>query len=150
MTSTTIRKSISKIAKEMRIALEKASKLSSSLVMTFPNGCCGTASDFLSKYLEQNGIRTTYVAGMKTNRITHAWLEYDDLIIDITADQFPEIDEKVLVSRNRHWYEQYERISRSEAYDFLDVNSLDRQDRIDFYNRIVQLGYLASSAMFLS
>jgi len=60
----------------------------------FPLGCCGDASDLLSQYLLDNGIRTYYVCGTYSNGSfesvrSHAWLLTDDqIIIDISGDQF--------------------------------------------------------------
>lgn len=135
-----------KLAVEFRIVFQEAALPESSLGGIFPQGLCGTACDMLSKYLEQNGISTAYVFGENSNCITHAWLEYEDLIIDITADQFSEIDEKVVVTRNRCWYEQFNIESRTEKYDFLGVNSIDVHERKTLYNQIVQSGILPFAA----
>ena len=77
---------------------------------------------------------------------THAWLECANLIIDITADQFPGIKEKILVTRENSWYEQFEKNSQIEKYDFLNIKSADEKKRIDLYNNIVRSGVLVYSA----
>lgn len=146
MVSVILEKNIYKLVVAFRIALQEAALSDSSLGGTFPQGWCGTACDMLSKYLEQNGISTAYVFGENSNCITHAWLEYEDLIIDITADQFSEIDEKVVVTRNRCWYEQFNIKSRTEKYDFLGVNSIDVHARKTLYNQTVQSGNLPFAA----
>ena len=37
-----------------------------------------------------------YVSGM-SGEMSHAWIEYYDYVIDITADQFQEVTEEVLI-----------------------------------------------------
>ena len=38
----------------------------------------------------------------------HSWLQRGNLIIDITADQFEEISEQVIVSTSSRWHENLE------------------------------------------
>lgn len=72
-------------------------------VTSFPKGACGHASELLGRHLrERLSVEPTYVA--KDNdapggswRGSHAWLELDGLVIDITGDQFGW--EPVIVSR---------------------------------------------------
>jgi hypothetical protein len=40
------------------------------------------------------------------DRGTHGWIESDGIIIDITADQFPDITAPALVTRDRTWHDQ--------------------------------------------
>lgn len=60
----------------------------------FPRGCCGDATDLLGHYLLIHGIKAKYVCGNyygedEGNGQSHAWLLLDDdVIIDITGDQF--------------------------------------------------------------
>ena len=60
----------------------------------FPCGCCGDASDLLAEFLLINGIETYYVCGTYRGGSfdemqSHAWIKTeDDMIIDITGDQF--------------------------------------------------------------
>ena len=68
---------------------------------TFPNGVCGDACDMLGQFLQETyGLQSEYVSG-KNGTWTHAWLEIDGLIIDITADQFPG-NEKVVIANHDH------------------------------------------------
>lgn len=63
----------------------------------FPYGACGDTSYVLAAYLHELGFNhLVYVLRefKKSNdNCPHAWLEYKDLIIDMTADQFNEHDE---------------------------------------------------------
>ena len=104
----------------------------------FPRGCCGDTSDLLSKYLMSNGIKAFYVSGTDRGQ-THAWLEYNDYIIDITADQFPDISEKVLVTNNRQWHLRFKN-QKKEYHDIEDIEVMDKShsDRLrGIYNNII-------------
>jgi hypothetical protein len=77
----------------------------------FPRGCCGSVSEVLGRLLhERCAVDPLYVSGMRMGsdgrHITHAWLEVDDIIIDITADQFSR--PPVIVTRNRTWHDIWE------------------------------------------
>jgi hypothetical protein len=49
-----------------------------------------------------------YAAGEREPDLhSHAWLECDGLIADITADQFEDVDEPVIVTRDRSWHAQF-------------------------------------------
>ena len=59
----------------------------------FPLGCCGDTADLLGQYLLERDIQTKRICGMygygdERNPQTHAWLQYESVIIDITGDQF--------------------------------------------------------------
>ena len=57
-------------------------------IQGFPRGCCGIISELMGDYLNTVGIgEFGYVCGMKDGA-SHAWLEVDELIADITGDQF--------------------------------------------------------------
>ena len=78
----------------------------------FPVGCCGAASDLFKKRLELSGFKgLVYVWGWKGEQ-SHGWLEYKDHILDITADQFPEIDEEVLIIRKSEadFHQKFKRV----------------------------------------
>jgi hypothetical protein len=83
----------------------------------FPRACCGTACDLLGLYLLDHGQGTArYVWGEKTVQQTdeeypqsqsHAWLVLNGFIIDITADQFDEGQESVIVCRDSAWHRNW-------------------------------------------
>lgn len=60
----------------------------------FPRGACGHAAELLGRHLmNQLGVVADYVCRMAHSDIegwtgSHAWLEWDGLVIDITGDQF--------------------------------------------------------------
>jgi hypothetical protein len=59
----------------------------------FPAGCCGNVSqNYLIQRMHNAGFtETVYVNGSSEKYPSHSWLEYKGYIIDITADQFPEM-----------------------------------------------------------
>lgn len=74
----------------------------------FPHGACGDATPLLGTYLaEQRFGEFQYVPGERREACdegapcyhSHAWLEQDGLLVDITADQFAGVTEPVIVTR---------------------------------------------------
>lgn len=80
----------------------------------FPSGCCGASSKILADYLKaQLGVQAEYVCGDLDGQ-THAWLEFDGNVIDITGDQFAGRP-PVFISPRDRWYCSWEDIVRSDA-----------------------------------
>ena len=105
-------KKIFDLASDFRAAIENCDKrLLSACFGDFPAGSCGDASLLLAVYLIENGISGVFYVSGETRadgeRETHAWLECDELIIDITADQYPEITSPVIVTSDRLFYERF-------------------------------------------
>lgn len=66
----------------------------------FPSGACGAVCELLGDYLRDSGLGNWhYVWGVKATEWggTHAWLECEGTLIDITGDQFPGVSAKVIV-----------------------------------------------------
>jgi len=89
---------------------------------TFPCGSCGDATNLLGMFLiEQGAGAFRYICGERGTRWaswhSHAWLEADGVIIDITADQFPEMTEKVVVSTRSEWHATFEQNTQHKADD---------------------------------
>ena len=134
---------VKELARLIRVTIEKMDIEefpNSSYFKDFPRGCCGDASNLLAKYLKENGFKTEYVCGMRGKQ-SHAWLEYMDLIIDITADQFPEIKDKVIVTKDRTWYSQFDSQSRHEG-DFDGLESYNKRRLTSIYNNIIKRAFL--------
>jgi hypothetical protein len=76
-------------ATRFRLAIETTEKsLLSPGFRRFPWGACGDASVLLGKFLKDQGLGDfTLVVGHAAD-IQHAWLEQDNVMVDITADQF--------------------------------------------------------------
>ncbi len=93
----------------------------------FPMGSCGDASLLLGKYLDEMGLGQFYYVSGHLERQSHAWLEKDGVIIDITADQFTEINDEVVVTRNNDFYKRFEEDIRKSYID-----SFGKDDFVDF------------------
>ncbi|KAA1244549.1 hypothetical protein [Aquimarina sp. RZ0] len=63
----------------------------------FPSGCCGNASDRLKRILECKGFQNIRYTNGWIDKQSHGWLEYKGFIIDITADQFENITEEIII-----------------------------------------------------
>jgi hypothetical protein len=79
------------------------------IIVSFPHQVCGEVCFLLGHYLIENGFpRAEYVNGIRPgDRQSHAWIETGDFIVDITADQFPEVDDGVIVTADHAWHHQF-------------------------------------------
>jgi hypothetical protein len=120
--------SVKNRAKQFRAALEVCDKCLLPISFEeFPRGSCDDAALLLGKFLQDSGLgRFDYVCGEihegdNHNFQTHAWLQQGELIVDITADQFDEIREPVLVTRDHSWHNRFNAEVRNVAdYEIYD------------------------------
>ena len=61
----------------------------------FPKGCCKDASFLFARLLDARHGKSDWVfvsaqRGPPLEWVTHGWLETQDLIVDVTSDQFPD------------------------------------------------------------
>ncbi|MFW2503471.1 transglutaminase domain-containing protein [Clostridium diolis] len=129
---------IRKLAEQMRSTLTKMEYdefPDSDFLLGYPRGCCGDVSNLLAKFLRDNGIECEYVWGMM-GRQSHAWLECDALIVDITADQFPEIKEQILITADKSWHKKFKRQRRSDG-DFEKFNFYNKHRLTTIYKNIL-------------
>ena len=117
-------KGVLELAKSFRAALAVTPRrsLCTSLAYTsFPNACCDDASLLLAAYLSDNGLQgSTRVHGVHGGHSgelrSHVWLQYNNTIIDITADQFSGYGiAPVLVTNQSSFHDSFELESRSIA-----------------------------------
>lgn len=99
----------------------------------FPYGCCDDSCDLLGYYLyDQFQINTKQINGVYRDSIpeeitNHAWLLLDDIIIDITADQFSSLIENnngVYVGVENEFYQQLEDKQTLLNYDIRENQRL--------------------------
>lgn len=89
----------------------------------FPHACCDDASQLLAAFLSDNGHKKIYrVHGIHGGRneelLTHVWLSYFGLIIDITADQFESYNQPpVIVVFESSFHKTFE-VESEEPADF--------------------------------
>ncbi|MCF5226031.1 MULTISPECIES: hypothetical protein [Pseudomonas] len=83
-------------------------------MLNFPQACCGVVSELLGDYLNtQLGLMVEYVGGDRDGA-SHAWLELNGVVIDITGDQFHGRPAVFIASRDE-WYASWEESSRHFA-----------------------------------
>ena len=99
----------------------------------FPYGCCDDSCDLLAYYLyDRFQINTNQINGVYCDSIpeeitNHAWLLLDDIIIDITADQFSSLienDNGVYVGVENEFYQQLEDKQTLLNYDISENQRL--------------------------
>jgi hypothetical protein len=100
-------------------------------LFTYPKGSCGDTAMLMGTYLIKCGFeRVEYVVGIDGEH-SHAWLECDGFIVDLTADQFGcEID-RVIVTRNRSWHDDFANQERNSC-DFRDYQDATIYELYDF------------------
>jgi len=79
------------------------------IVSAFPKGVCGEICFLLGHYLRENGFPAAeYVNGIRrVDGQSHAWIETEGIIVDITGDQFAEIADEVVVTSDTKWHRQF-------------------------------------------
>jgi hypothetical protein len=97
--------SVLAIVEACRHQIEAASGPSGHIAFqAFPHGACGDTSDLLVRFLiERHGYDAKVAVGTKGQHQTHAWVVVEDLIIDITADQF-DGQPPVIVTDESPWH----------------------------------------------
>lgn len=106
----------------------------------FPAGACGYASSLLGEYFFALGLgQWSYVSGFKKQcSQSHAWIERDGVLVDITADQFNDISVSAWVTWSRSWHKQFlalpmgKKAARLHTYD-----ESTQQMLVAAYTRIV-------------
>ncbi len=98
---------------------------------TFPLSSCGAVALLLGSYLADEGFgRFEFIVGDRrdaTGWHPHAWLRQCCLTVDITADQFPEVSDRVIVSHASPWHELLTQSSDGVAdYRIYDQESNDQ------------------------
>ena len=129
---------IRRLATRFRNAIERCSRAALPITFeNFPRGSCGDAALLLAKYLERHGhAGFTYICGMR-NGGSHAWLRRDDLIVDITADQFPDQHQSVIVDRLSSWHASFRLDPRDEQHaDFERYDAFTAANLADAYEQI--------------
>ena len=109
------------LASTFRDAIERADRSSLGLSFKrFPQGACGDAAPLLGHFLKACGAgEAIYILGergqMGRDWSSHAWLRVDGYIVDITADQFHDMSEPVIVARASPWHQTFEAKGEHEA-----------------------------------
>lgn len=79
---------------------------------SFPDGCCNWASWMIGHFLKyEQQMEPFEVIGGRSSSDgyeEHSWLVLDDIIIDITSDEFPDSNEAVIVGTRSEWHKGWE------------------------------------------
>lgn len=117
-------------ARLFRTAIEQTPRDSLPITLQkFPAGACGDATLLLGHYLKSQGLGDfEYVQGQRgeaEDRHSHAWLRQEDILIDITADQFSEIDAPVIVTNDTAWHDSFEtEVPHQADFAIFDENTV--------------------------
>lgn len=81
---------------------------------SFPLGTCGPVSELMGRIvLERLGVEGIYVCGEchpdLKSQTSHAWLEVDGLIVDLTHDQFEGTGLTGWVHESSEWHAKFNR-----------------------------------------
>jgi hypothetical protein len=127
MSDSALRERLLAAATAVRRALESGDDFPG-----FPHNYCNGASDVLGLYLINdlkigpveivaNGARPRSVLDDDGYPIedAHLWLEVDGYIVDITADQFDDRVETVIVTTDRTWHDQFKGQARFGQADII-------------------------------
>ena len=111
------------VATKFRHAIERCDPRRLSITFQdFPKGSCGDATLLLGTFFQERSLGTfMYALGTRhgdEGHHSHAWLEVGKLVVDITADQFSEIDEKVIVAENSAWHAAFQREDDEHVADY--------------------------------
>jgi hypothetical protein len=113
---------ITRLASQMRKAIEAVPRAELPLPMScFPRGACGDACLLLGAYFADQGINGfEYVCGERGSKAentwtSHAWLADNELVVDITADQFNDAPSAVIVASPSIWHRRFEINHRSNS-----------------------------------
>jgi len=107
----------------------------------FPNGCCDDASLLLGAYLTDSGVEDVRrVSGSRIigpgNEVSHAWLQANGLIVDITGDQslFGEhANGPVVVCTSSPFHDEFDiEVGASGSGDFRRYFKLDKRSLVEF------------------
>ena len=129
-----VEEKIRKLAFDFRnaidIAILESEFCGDSVFKRFPSGCCGDTVDLLGQYLLEKGLEPKIVCGHRyfddpeEGTQTHAWLLVDDLIVDITGDQFSNkaeycnYSETVYVGRGDVFYDLFDVVEDRDVTPF--------------------------------
>jgi hypothetical protein len=110
----------------------------------FPKDSCADTVLLLGAHLLDRGLGTFDGVGGEFGTPgdpdwhSHAWLERDGVIVDITADQFPGVLQAVIVTRDDRWHRQFHTGNRGVA-DFRRYGADTGAQLGVVYDRILEL-----------
>lgn len=123
-------------ATNFRSAIEAISPSLGISFESFPRGSCADTVPLLGTYLIEQGLGEfqymvgNYGSNAEDNWSSHAWLQSGEIVVDITADQFPDVTNPVIVQESSEWHcnldGKIESVGDYRVYDPNTVASLGR------------------------
>ena len=109
----------------------------------FPYGCCKVASIFFAAYLAKNNIvdkkDIMVIANADNGKSSHAWIEINNKIIDITIDQFPNINKDEYIFELDSEFHQH--FYGAGKYSFDEIMKFHKHYEADFkknYEKLIR------------
>ena len=132
-------KLLKRLAAEFRNAIIKSQSTTLPYsLQNFPRGACGDASLLLGKFYQEMEVGVPqYICGINEDGHSHAWLQFDNIIIDITIDQFNDVNEQVVVTTNNSWHSKFIPDIEKHPADFDEYDTSTRVSLRRAYNEIV-------------
>ncbi len=128
------------LAIQVRQAIEEIPRSLRPITLSaFPAGACGDASLLLGTFFKDEGLEGfIYVSAQRGSKAddtwtSHAWLAYGGLVVDITADQFPDGPGPVVVADPSDWHAQFE-VCDTHSSNLRDWRGVD--ELLHVYSRI--------------
>jgi hypothetical protein len=89
----------------------------------FPCGCCSWATWFLGHFLKYEcGLSPRRYHSASRDDDNHEWLVVEGIIVDITADQFDDCSDPIIVTRTSAWHEKW---TNGKSADVKPIESYD-------------------------
>lgn len=114
--------SLGQLVKQVRMLMENPDVrgLGNTHMVNFPGGCCESGSVILACILKNKQFGDWDLVCDGTFGRSHCWLELDNLVIVITADQFdPSIDTWVFKKGEKYLPEKFKETRREKASKFI-------------------------------
>jgi hypothetical protein len=98
---------------ESDLSIESIGEEASGRMREFPDSACAETTTILGIFLtDRFGLTPLIQKGGQIEKGelwwgTHEWLKHNDIIIDITADQFDMVNESVIVTEQSEFHYQY-------------------------------------------
>ncbi|UCS93286.1 hypothetical protein KZP23_21995 [Echinicola marina] len=109
-----------------KLMVEKIKTFKHPEFINFPSGSCFASSVLLNHFLINKGYLGFNIVFANLNNKSHSWVQNDQFIIDVTANQFDEIQEEVLVVRKGmdFWHRNFsvKSIRKTDYRDLVDLN----------------------------
>ncbi|HJP19404.1 MAG TPA: hypothetical protein QF468_12215 [Nitrospinota bacterium] len=121
-------KSLTQEILRFRAALDRKPETPFRVLKNFPRGSCKLCSMLLTKYLlESDLINKENVLlcanGENQNKISHAWLIIDGIVVDITSDQFNEVDQIVIIAEKYEFHKKFTGTNTFKFNSYMKINN---------------------------